>query len=93
MSELKAPWESRRLSVGYPTSEHPWEPIASPAHLIHGRDVLAHAQQYFGASGDHYLTVRIVPNGINSRPVLDDETMAELPLIDGVVQMRLVKLL
>ena len=91
MSDRTAQWEPRLLRIGYPASEHPWEPIASPAHKVCGREILAHAQRHFDARGEHYLTVRITDS--MSRPVLDDETMNELPVLDGAVQMRLVKLL
>ena len=86
-------WECRQLHVGYPTSEQEWRSFAAPARLIHGRDVLAHAQVHFAAKGNHYLTVRLSADAITTRPVLDDETMAELPLVGGVVDLRLVKLL
>ena len=84
-------WQSRQIRIGYPTSEQPWEPFASPAHLVTGKELLAHAQRHFDAKGEHYLIVR-ASDGF-SRPVLDDETMAVMPLIDGVVEMRLVKVL
>lgn len=84
-------WQPRQLRISYPTSEQPWEPLASPAHLITGAELFAHAQRHFDARGDHYLLVRAT-DGF-SRPVLDIETMDVMPLIDGVVEMRLVKLL
>lgn len=88
-------WETRQLMIGYPTSEKDWTPIASPAHLIRGKDVLEHAQRHFDARGEHYLLVRIHlgDTRVTSRPVLDDETMADLPVTGNVVSMRLVRLL
>lgn len=87
------PWEMRSLRIGYPSAQHDWEPIASPAHKITGKDVLIHAQRHFAVRGEHYLTVRLSGGSITSRPVLDDESMADLPVVNGVVEMRLVKLI
>lgn len=91
--KLAETWRAVPLRIGYPAAERLWEPIASPGHMIRGRDILEHAQRHFDTRGEHYLTVRISGHAITSRPVLDDETMADLPLIDGVVEMRLVKLI